>query len=175
MSKFSARLGALAFILLFLAFPSAQASPTVKTIKPAVTFLEAQRCHVNGTVDYGCFQLKLARFEQFVLQDDASWLQKSIVADGLVKSYDALHIASPNTDAVRAKAKIYSKANEVLDKSELGEIDDCKDESSPDGCLRTRYCFKEAYIKIKNVLVTNEPERFQAEIRWFDKVIKGNC
>ena len=34
---------------------------------------------------------------------------------------------------------------------------------------------EEAYIKIKNLLVTNEPERFQPEIKWFDREIKGNC
>jgi hypothetical protein len=144
-------------------------------IRPPAIFLEAQQCRINGTVDYGCFQKKLGRFEQFVLQDDAGWMQKSIVAEALVKSYDALHIASPAEDAVRAKARIYSKVNEVLDKSELGEIDDCKDEANPDGCLKVRYCFKEAYIKIKNLLVTNEPERFQPEIKWFDREIKGNC
>jgi hypothetical protein len=146
-----------------------------KPVKPAITFQQAQRCHINGTVDYGCFQENLGQFEQFVLQDDAGWLQKSIVAEALVKTYDGLKISSPNEAAVRAKARIFAKANEVLDKSELGEIDDCRDEGNPDGCLRTRYCFKEAYIKIKNVLVTNEPERFQAEIRWFEKEIKGNC
>jgi hypothetical protein len=163
---------ALAASALFMAGPAAIGKGA---IKPAFTFLEAQHCHINGTVDFGCFQQKLDRFEQFVLQDDASWLQKSIVADGLVKTYDGLHITSVNSTAVQAKARIYAKANEVLDKSELGEIDDCRDESNPDGCLRTRYCFKEAYIKIKNVLVMNEPERFQAEIRWFDKQTRGNC
>ena len=170
--KATATLYVLALGLAFSAAPAAKASPT---FKPALTFLEAQHCHINGTVDYGCFQQKLARFEQFVLQDDAGWMQKSIVAEGLVKSYDALHIASPNADAVRAKARIYSKANESLDKSELGEIDDCRDEASPDSCLQARYCFKEAYIKVKNVLITNEPERFRAEIKWFDREIKGNC
>jgi hypothetical protein len=172
MGRATTTLYVLALGLAFSASAFAKASPT---FKPAMTFLEAQRCHINGTVDYGCFQQKLGRFEQFALQDDASWLQKSIVAEGLVKTYDALHISSSNADAVRAKARIFAKANEVLDKSELGEIDDCKDEGNPDGCLKTRYCFKEAYIKIKNVLVTNEPERFQAEIRWFEKEIKGNC
>jgi hypothetical protein len=143
--------------------------------KPANIFAEAQRCRIYGTVDYGCFQKDLSLFEQFVLQDEAGWLQKSIVAEALVKTYDTMHITSPAEAAVRAKARIYSKADEVLDKSERGQIDDCKDEANPDGCLRTRYCFKEAYIKVKNVLVTNEPERFQAEIRWFDKEVKGNC
>jgi len=140
-----------------------------------MVFLEAQQCHINGTVDFGCFQKRLGRFEQFVLQDEAGWLQKSIVAVALVKTYDALHISSSAEAAVRAKERIYSKANEALDKSELGEIDDCRDEANPDGCLKTRYCFKEGYIKVKNVLVTNEPERFQAEIKWFDREIKGNC
>jgi len=160
---------------LVLAFSANLYAKTSAPPKPAVTFQEAQHCRINGTVDYGCFQQKLAQFEQFVLQDDAGWLQKSIVAEALVKTYDALKISSPNDPAVRAKARIFAKANEVLDKSELGEIDDCRDENNPDGCLKTRYCFKEAYIKIKNVLVTNEPERFQAEIRWFDKETKGNC
>ena len=143
--------------------------------RASTTFLEAQRCRVNGTVDYGCFQQKVGRFEQFVLKEDAGWLQKSLVAEALVKTYDALHIASPSEQAVRAKARIYAKANDALDTSERGEIDDCKDEADPDSCLRNRYCFKEAYIKVKNVLVTNEPERFQAEIRWFEKEMKGNC
>jgi len=160
---------------LVLAFSANLYAKTSAPPKPAVTFQEARHCRINGTVDYGCFQQKLAQFEQFVLQDDAGWLQKSIVAEALVKTYDALKISSPNDPAVRAKARIFAKATEVLDKSELGEIDDCRDENNPDGCLKTRYCFKEAYIKIKNVLVTNEPERFQAEIRWFDKETKGNC
>lgn len=172
MGKKSAALCIMAAGLAFSSGTTVNAGPT---IKPALTFLEAQHCHVNGTVDYGCFQQKLVRFELFVLQDDASWFQKSIVADGLVKTYTALHLSSSAADAVRAKARIYSLANQALDKSELGEIDDCKDEFSPDGCLRTRYCFKEGYIKIKNVLVTNEPERFEAEIKWFDKAIKNNC
>jgi hypothetical protein len=158
--------------LVFLSCPAAKASTA---IKPAVTFQEAQRCRINGTVDFGCFQQRLGQFEQFVLRDDAGWMQKSIVAEALVKTYDAMHLTSESASAVRAKARIYSKANEVLDKSELGEIEDCRDEANPDGCLRARYCFKEAYIKIKNVLVTNEPARFQEEIRWFDKEIKGNC
>ena len=164
-------------VLLALAFASSAclASKPNAPLKPSALFQEAQRCRINGTVDYGCFQQRLAQFEQFVLQDDASWLQKFIVTEALVKTYDGLHISSQNDSAVRAKARIYAKANEVLDKSELGEIDDCKDEGNPDGCLRTRYCFKESYIKIKNVLVTNEPERFQAEIKWFEKEMKGNC
>lgn len=153
---------------------AALSSLTARAI-PSTTFLEAQRCRVNGTVDYGCFQQKMDRFEQFVLRDDASWLQKSIVAEGLVSTYDALHIASPAAASVRAKAAIYAKANDLLDKSERGEIDDCRDEANPDGCLKTRYCFKEAYIKVKNVLVTNDPELFQAEIKWFDREMKGNC
>jgi hypothetical protein len=156
----------------FFMFQTATAS---NTLKPAVVFTLAQRCHISGTVDYGCFQQKLPRFEQFVLQDEASWLQKSIVAEALVKTYEGLHITSPNATAVQAKAKIFAKVNEVLDKSELGEIEDCKDEANPDSCLKARYCFKEAYIKVKNVLVTNEPERFQAEIKWFDKQVSGNC
>lgn len=139
------------------------------------TFLDAQRCHINGTVDYACFQKSLARFEQFVLKDDAGWLPKSIVADGLVKTYDALHITSASEAMVRAKEAIYLKANAALDKSELGEIDDCRDEASPDGCLRGRYCFKEGYIKVKNVLVTNQPELFAAEMKWFDRESKSNC
>jgi hypothetical protein len=173
MSKTTATLSVLA---IGMALSAASTAKAVPTIKPALTFLAAQHCHVNGTVDFGCFQQNVDRFELFVLQDDASWLQKSIVADGLVQTYVALHIpASPTTDAVRAKARIYSLANQALDKSELGEIDDCKDEFSPDGCLKSRYCFKEGYIKVKNVLVTNEPERFQAEIKWFDKEIRGSC
>jgi hypothetical protein len=143
--------------------------------KASAVFLEAQRCRINGTVDYGCFKEKELRFEQFVLQDDAGWLQKSIVADALVKTYEALHLDSPTAASVRAKVRIYNLATDALDKSERGEIDDCKDEANPDGCLKVRYCFKEAYIKIKNVLVTNEPERFQAEIRWFAKEMSGNC
>jgi len=145
------------------------------TVKPSAVFLAAQHCHINGTVDYGCFQKGLGWFEPFVLQDDASWLQKSIVAESLVKTYDALHISSPNEAAVRAKALIYAKASQVLDKSELGEIDDCRDEASPDGCLNARYCFKEAYIKVKNILVTHDPEKFQAEIKWFDREMRGSC
>ena len=172
LGKTSATLCIWASGLLLFSCVTAQASTA---FKPNVTFLEAQRCRINGTVDFGCFQKKLGRFEQFVLQEDAGWLQKSIVAEALVKTYDAMHITSPTESAVRAKAKIYSKANEVLDKSEQGEIDDCRDEANPDGCLKTRYCFKEAYIKIKNVLVTNEPEKFQAEIKWFEREIKGNC
>jgi len=163
---------ALAFALAICLVPAARPS---SSIRPPAIFLEAQQCRINGTVDYGCFQKKLGRFEQFVLQDDAGWMQKSIVAEALVKSYDALHITSPAETAVRAKVRIYNKVNEVLDKSELGEIDDCKDEANPDSCLKARYCFKEAYIKVKNILVTNEPERFQAEIKWFDHEVKGNC
>jgi len=159
---------ALAFGIAFHFAPAALASP-------GSTFAAAQRCHINNTVDFGCFQKDLAKFEQFVLTDDAGWLPKSIVAGSLVKTYDALHITSPAEVAVRAKETIYLKANEVLDKAELGEIDDCKDEGNPDGCLKTRYCFKEAYIKVKNVLVTNEPERFQQEIKWFAHEISGNC
>ena len=162
----SALLGVLA---LGLALPSYIAA------KAPNTFLEAQQCRINGTVDFGCFQQKLPRFEQFVLQDEAGWLQKSIVAEALVKYYDQAHTKSPAETAVRTKADIYAKANAVLDISERGELDDCKDEPNPDGCLRSRYCFKEAYIKVKNVLVANGPEKFQAEIRWFDKEVKGNC
>jgi hypothetical protein len=172
MGKTTATLGVFA---LFLAFSCTLTAKSSAPPKPAVTFQEAQHCRINGTVDFGCFQQRLAQFEQFVLQDDAGWLQKSIVAEALVKTYNALQISSPSEDAVKAKARIFAKANEALDKSELGEIDDCKDENSPDGCLRTRYCFKEAYIKVKNVLITNEPELFQAEIRWFEKEMKGNC
>jgi hypothetical protein len=151
------------------------ALPVCAVAKAPNTFLEAQQCRINGTVDFGCFQQKLPRFEQFVLQDEAGWLQKSIVAEALVKYYDQAHTTSPAASAVRAKATIYSKANAALDVSERGELDDCKDEPNPDGCLRSRYCFKEAYIKVKNVLVANGPEKFQAEIRWFDKAVKGNC
>ena len=172
MGKTTATLGIFALVLAYSGTLSAKSNTPPK---PAVTFQEAQHCRINGTVDFGCYQQWLAQFEQFVLQDDASWLQKFIVTEALVKTYDGLHISSQNDSAVRAKARIYAKANEVLDKSELGEIDDCKDEGNPDGCLRTRYCFKESYIKIKNVLVTNEPERFQAEIKWFEKEMKGNC
>jgi hypothetical protein len=172
MGKTTATLGIFALVLAYSGTLTAKPSAPPK---PAVTFQEAQRCRINGTVDFGCFQQRLAQFELFVLQDDAAWLQKSIVAEALVKTYDALQIASPNEAAVKAKAGIFAKANEVLDKSERGEIDDCRDEGNPDGCLKSRYCFKEAYIKIKNVLLTNEPERFQAEIRWFEKEMKGNC
>jgi hypothetical protein len=172
MSKSSAILSLLALGLTLFPCLNAHSAPQ---FKPNAAFLAAQQCQINGTVDFGCFQKSLGRFEQFVLQDDAGWLQKSIVAEALVRTYDALHTSSANEGAVRAKERIYAKANEVLDKSELGEIDDCRDEGNPDGCLKTRYCFKEAYIKVKNVLVTNEPERFQAEIRWFDRAIKGNC
>jgi phosphopantetheinyl transferase (holo-ACP synthase) len=156
-------------------FAAALMLPTCAGAKGPNTFLEAQQCRINGTVDLGCFQQKLPRFEQFVLQDEAGWMQKSIVAEALVKYYDQTHTSSPAATAVRAKAEVYSKANAVLDASERGEIDDCKDEPNPDGCLRSRYCFKEAYIKVKNVLVTNGPEKFQAELRWFDKEIKNNC
>jgi len=149
--------------------------PSTLAAKAPNTFLEAQQCRINGTVDFGCFQQKLPRFEQFVLLDEAGWLQKSIVAEALVKYYDQAHATSPAETAVRTKADIYAKANAVLDVSERGELDDCKDEPNPDGCLRSRYCFKEAYIKVKNVLVANGPEKFQAEIRWFDKEVKGNC
>jgi hypothetical protein len=172
MSKTPVILPVLALSLALFSCLAAYSSPQ---LRPNATFLAAQQCHINGTVDFGCFQKSLGRFEQFVLQDEAGWLQKSIVAEALVKTYDALHAASPNEAAVRAKERIYGKANEILDKSELGEIDDCRDEGNPDGCLKTRYCFKEAYIKVKNVLVTNEPERFQAEIKWFDRQIPGNC
>jgi hypothetical protein len=165
----------LCVLVLGCALSPCRTAYTAGALKSTMAFLAAQQCHVNGTVDYGCFQKNLGRFEQFVLQDEAGWLQKSIVAESLVKTYDALHISSPAEAAVRAKERIYSKANEALDKRELGEIDDCRDEASPDGCLKTRYCFKESYIKVKNVLVTNEPERFQAEIRWFDREIKGHC
>ena len=152
-------------------YRSADAIP----FRPSPVFLQAQGCRINGTVDFGCFQKNLARFELFVLKDDAPWIQKFIVAGSLVKYYDASHVSSAAETAVRAKSKIYDKATATLDKSELGEIDDCKDEANPDGCLKVRYCFKVAFIKIKNVLVTNEPERFQTEIKWFDKEISGNC
>jgi hypothetical protein len=161
-----------AIVVPFLAFPSASpAGPT----KPFAVFLAAQRCRVNGTVDYGCFQQKLQMFEQFVLEDQASWMQKSIVAESLVKTYDALHISSPFEPSVRAKQRIYLKALDVLDVSERGQVGDCKDEIFPDKCLKDRYCFKEAYIKIKNVLVINEPERFKPEILWFDKGVQTSC
>jgi len=159
--------------LAILAIPAAHAA---KPLKPSVVFLTAQRCHVNGTVDYGCFQQNFPLFEKFVLQDDASWIQKFLVTDGLVKTYDALK--SPDTkdsSQVRAKAAIYAKATLTLDKSELGEIDDCRDEASPDSCLKGRYCFKEAFIKIKNILVTNHPDLFQPEIKAFDREISVNC
>ncbi len=163
---------ALTLTLVCLAGPAARAGIP---FKPNTTFLEAQRCRVNGTVDYGCFQKKLVRFELFVLQDQASWMQKSIVADALIKTYDALKISTSAADSVRAKVKVYQKAYAVLDKSELGQIDDCKDEANPDFCLKSRYCFKEGYIKVKNVLVTNDPGMFEAELRWFDKELKGAC
>jgi hypothetical protein len=149
--------------------------PACLTAKTINTFAEAQRCRIASTVDIGCFRDNLPRFEQFVLQDDAAWLQKFIVGEALVKVYDATHISSPSASAVRDKVTVYSKANELLTKGERGEIEDCKDEGNPDGCLRGRYCFKEAFIKIKNYLVTNDAEKCQAEIRWFDKEIRGNC
>lgn len=154
---------------------TASRSASAIPFRPSTVFLEAQSCRIKGTVDFGCYQHKLARFEQFVLRDDAPWLEKSIVAEALVKYYDASHVSSDAATAIRAKVAIYNKALDVLDKSEQGEIDDCKDEADPDGCLKVRYCFKEAYIKVKNVLITNEPERFQAEIKLFDKEIKGSC
>jgi hypothetical protein len=146
-----------------------------RKLTPAITFAMAQHCRINGTVDLGCFQQNHARFEFFVLQDEAAWLPKFIVAESLVKYYDSMHVDTEAAQAVRAKYEIYTKANLTLDKSELGQIDDCKDENNPDSCLNSRYCFKEAYIKVKNVLVTNSPEKFEAEIRWFDKEVKGNC
>jgi hypothetical protein len=160
-------------ILSALALGLALFSP--KTIKPNVTFHEAQQCHVNNTVDFGCFKAKLPQFEQFVVSDDAGFMQKSIVADALVRYYDASHVSSASEAAVRTKQKIYAKALETLDKSEAGQIGDCKDEGNPDSCLKFRYCFKEAYIKIKNVLVTNQPELFQPEIKHFDKDVQGYC
>jgi hypothetical protein len=165
----------LTFAIAFLALPSSSPAGTSKPLKPGAVFLMAQRCRINGTVDYACFQQKLQVFEQFVLEDQASWMQKSIVAEALVKTYDALHITSPLETSVRAKQLIYLKAVDVLDVSERGQISDCKDEVNPDGCLKTRYCFKEAYIKVKNVLVTNEPDRFKPEILWFDKGVQTNC
>ena len=162
----------LPILLALLAIPAAYAA---NPLKPAVVFLTAQRCHVNGTVDYGCFQQHFPLFEKFVLQDDSSWMQKYLVADGLVKTYDALKIDSQAATQVRAKEAIYAKATLTLDKSELGEIDDCRDEAGPDACLKSRYCFKEAFIKIKNILVTNHPELFQPEIKAFDREISGNC
>ncbi len=172
MSKFPATL---CVLILGFALAPCRVAHSAGALKTSLVFLEAQHCHINGTVDFDCFQKRLGRFEEFVLQDEAGWMQKSIVAGALGKTYDALHISSAAEAAVRGKERIYRKANEALDTSELGEIDDCRDEANPDGCLRTRYCFKEAYIKVKNVLVTNEPERFQAEIRWFDRANRGNC
>jgi hypothetical protein len=159
-------------IFALAALPSARAA---NPLKVSVVFLTAQRCHINGTVDYGCFQQHFPLFEKFVLADDSSWFQKSIVTEGLVKTYDALKIESPAATQVRAKEVVYAKALQTLDKSELGEIDDCRDEASPDGCLKTRYCFKEAFIKIKNILVTNHPELFQPEIKAFDREMVGHC
>src|ERR1700678_916568 len=101
MRKPLATLSGLTLGLSLLCCPVAKAA---SQLSPSATFLEAQRCRVNNTVDFGCFQKNLGRFEQFVLQDDAGWLQKSIVAEALVKTYDALHIASPAAAAVRAKA-----------------------------------------------------------------------
>jgi hypothetical protein len=149
--------------------------PVCSASKAPNTFADAQRCRIAGTVDIGCFRDSLPRFEQFVLQDDAAWLQKFIVGEALVKVYDSAHLSSPSESAVRDKVKVYDKAVGLLTKGELGEIEDCKDEGNPDGCLRGRYCFKEAFIKIKNYLVTNDAEKCQAEIRWFDKEIRGNC
>jgi hypothetical protein len=162
----------LAIVFAFLALASSRPAQAIKFGGP---FLEAQRCRVNGTVDYACFQQKMQRFEQFVLEDNASWMQKSIVAESLVKTYDALHSTSPLEASVRAKQKIYSKAFDALDAAERGQIGDCKDEANPDGCLKSRYCFKEAYIKVKNVLVTNQPELFKPEVQWFEKGIKTDC
>lgn len=162
----------LAILLALLAFPAGRQARALKLTGP---FLEAQRCRINGTVDYGCFQQKMQRFEQFVLEDNASWMQKSIVAESLVKTYDALQIKSPLEASVRSKQLIYVKALDTLDVSERGQIGDCKDEANPDGCLKNRYCFREAYIKVKNVLVINEPERFKPEILWFDKGIPATC
>jgi len=155
-----------------MALPAARAA---NPFKVGAAFLAAQRCHVNATVDYGCFQQRLPLFEQFVLKDDASWFQKSIVAGSLVQTCEALKIDSPAATQVRARQQIYAKAAKSLDKSELGQIDGCRDESNPDSCLKTRYCFKEAFIKIKNILVTGHPELFQPEIKAFDREIAGNC
>jgi hypothetical protein len=163
---------AVAFFLVLFALTSVQAAFGTKS---GAVFLEAQRCRVNGTVDYACFQQKMQRFEQFVLEDNASWMQKSIVAESIVKTYDALHMTTPLESSVRAKQLIYLKAFDVLDVSERGQIGDCKDETNPDSCLKNRYCFREAYIKVKNVLVTNEPERFKPEILWFDRGIQTGC
>jgi hypothetical protein len=159
----------------FLSIALAPIAAMGKVLKPGAVFLAAQRCRINGTVDFGCFQQKIGVFEQFVLKDDAGFVQKSIVAEALVKTYDAMHLESPTATAVRTKAQIYRKALEALDVSERGQIDDCKDESNPDGCLKDRYCFKEGYIKIKNILVSNHPELFQEEINGFDRQTRGNC
>jgi hypothetical protein len=166
------KLSAILAVLILAAIPGARAASPLKV---SVVFLTAQRCHINGTVDYGCFQQHAALFEKFVLLDDSTYLQKSIVAEGLVKSYDALKIDTPAAAQVRAKQAIYAKVLQTLDKSELGEIDDCRDEASPDACVKSRYCFKEAFIKIKNILVTDHPELFQPEIKAFDREISGNC
>jgi hypothetical protein len=170
MRKFSAIVAALA--LIFLAAATGRAA---NPLKPSKIFAIAQRCHVNGTTDYGCFQSNAAIFEAFVLSGDATWLQKFLVADGLVHSYAALKFQTAGSNAVKAKQAVYLQATQTLDKSELGQIDDCRDEASPDACLKGRYCFKEGFIKIKNVLVANDPKLFAKEIDAFDREIAGNC
>jgi hypothetical protein len=164
-------------VLSTLALGLALFAPSVP--KPSQSFHDVQQCRVNNTIDLGCFKAKLPQFEAFVVSDDAGFMQKSIVAESLVKYYDAAngpsHVPSVNETTVRTKATIYAKALLALDKSELGQIGDCKDEGNPDSCLKFRYCFKEAYIKIKNVLVLNQPELFAPEIKHFDKDVQGYC
>jgi len=172
MGKFRCFLGLWITVLALFFF---QPATSARAMRSGNVFLEAQRCRINGTVDYGCFQQGIGKFEQFVLNADAGWMQKSIVAEALVKTYDTLHLESAAGTAVRSKDQIYRKALEALDVSERGQIGDCKDEANPDACLKDRYCFKEGYIKVKNVLVTNHPEMFQDEIRWFDRQTRANC
>ena len=103
MRKANWALCALATGAALFSYRSADAIP----FRPSPIFLQAQGCRVNGTVDFGCFQKNAVRFEQFVLKDDAPWLQKVIVAESLVKYYDASHVSSARGSEVRAKAKIY--------------------------------------------------------------------
>jgi len=160
---------------LALALLPATGARSAKPLRPNKVFVLAQQCHVNSTIDYGCFQSNAAIFETFVLSGDATWLQKFLVADGLVHSYAALKFETASSNAVKAKQSVYLKATQTLDKSELGQIDDCRDEASPDACLKGRYCFKEGFIKIKNVLVANDPKLFAKEIEAFNREIAGNC
>ncbi len=140
-------------------------------------FTEAQRCRVKTTIDVVCFQQNRDRFESFVLEEEGSWFQKSIVADALLQSYPASGAAAEveRTVAVRAKAKVYGEAFHELTVPEQAEVEDCKEEGNPDACLVSRYCFKEGYLKIKNFLAKDSPEKFAAELRWFAKAARKSC